>query len=334
MNLTVVAVTYNASHCIGDCVRSAREHLPGAEIVVVDNGSTDETLDIVASVSPEIRVVPSGGNVGFGRANNIGAEAASREHVLFVNPDVTVTSLDRDRLEELFASPRFGLVGPLIEDGGHSHGAIPEAHWLRDYLDQSVAPLRPREWDAHPRPAKPGDAAWVTGGFLLARRSEFLDLGAFDRRFFLYYEDRDVAARYRRAGFPIRSSSALTGQHAGSASFDGGPLRIEPIAWAFLGWLQYMTIWHGHERARRAAALGLSTMRTLERGLRAAASLPRAPARLDRKARQLAGVLEFLEEDGMARRDLPDQEPFFPDGRALVRRTGAAGSDARAAAAR
>src|SRR5215204_6601702 len=93
-SISAVVVTYNSAACVGGCIASVQGLLPSAEIVVVDNASDDQTTDVVRSSAPRARLIESGENVGFGRACNIGAEAANGSHVLFLNPDVLVLGAD------------------------------------------------------------------------------------------------------------------------------------------------------------------------------------------------------------------------------------------------
>lgn len=79
--ISAVIVTYNSAGCVGRCLASVRDALPDAELVVVDNGSHDGTIRAVRAVAPQARLIESDENVGFGRACNIGAEAAGGSHL-------------------------------------------------------------------------------------------------------------------------------------------------------------------------------------------------------------------------------------------------------------
>lgn len=312
MNLSVVTVTFNSAACIEPCLASIVEHLRGAEVIVVDNDSRDGTLERAASVAPAARLIPSGGNVGFARACNAGAEAATGTHVLFLNPDVTVAGVERRELERLLGTRPFGLVAPTLVSGTGNRRRVehdhPEPPWLSDYFQNTLHALRPRELPVPRRGrARRGSASWVGGAMLLVERSEFRELGGFDPRFFLYYEDRDLSARYRRAGLPIRRTTALTGTHVIGGSTGPDPLHAEPMAWRFLGWLQYVYIWRGPRAARRSSRLALSTLRGMRYGLDLVRQTMRGPARVERKARQVDAVLAAL-------RAKATEQPFGGDG--------------------
>ncbi len=311
-------VTYNSAACIAECLQSVRERMPEAEIVVVDNASEDATLALVGAGAPDANVVGNGTNVGFGRACNAGARAAGAAHLLFLNPDVVVTDFDLPALERLLAKRPFGLAAPLLVwDSAETVGAQAERHWLADYIDQTWQIVTPRGLRKSYRAAGPGERRWASGAMLLVEREEFMRVGGFDERFFLYYEDRDLSARYRDAGLPICTTDALAGQHIGGGSSSLDDLRVSSLGWAFLGWVQYLYLHEGESTAQRRAKTGLRTLRAIAGGMKAARHVARAGV-VDRKGRQLSELLAFLQEQ--SRDGAPvDGEPFCPDARSVIR---------------
>ena len=284
--ISAVLVTYNSAARVRACLDSLRTRLPDAEIVVVDNGSQDESVAIVREAAPAARLHERGRNVGFGRAANTGAEGASGSHVLFLNPDTTIVAADETRLRALLERRPFGLVAPVLED--EPQRWRPETSWRRDYVAHTFGTLRPREL----RPRQKGHGSWVSAALLLVNREEFLGLGGFDRRFFLYYEDRDLSRRYRDRGFPIETTDALRGSHVGTGSSAADDLRVAPMAWSLLGWLQYVAIHEGDRTARRAAHATAATLRSLTLALRAPGA--DRSRRAVRKRRQLEALLQEL----------------------------------------
>jgi N-acetylglucosaminyl-diphospho-decaprenol L-rhamnosyltransferase len=307
--ISAVVVTYDSAACVGGCIASVRDVLPRAEIVVVDNRSRDETVNAIRAAAPQARVIENDENVGFGRACNVGAEAARGSHVLFLNPDVVVTAVRQRRLHELLATRPFGLVAPDLE--GEVDRRRAENSWTRDFFAHTLETFRPREW-RRPGGRHSADDAWVSGAMLLVSREEFLELGGFDPRFFLYYEDRDLSRRYRYANLPVLTTEAISGRHVPGTSSASDGLRAGPMAWSLLGWIQYICIHDGERTAWRAARATLTTLRVLRLAAHALASLPWARAR--RKARQLDEVLRVLTEHASG-----DNAGFCPDALRLVR---------------
>src|SRR5712692_8881096 len=91
LGVSVVVVTYNSSHCVEQCLASVTEQLHPAEIIVVDNASDDDSVEIVRRAAPDAVVIESGTNLGFGRACNLGVARARCDAVMFVNPDVVIS---------------------------------------------------------------------------------------------------------------------------------------------------------------------------------------------------------------------------------------------------
>jgi N-acetylglucosaminyl-diphospho-decaprenol L-rhamnosyltransferase len=307
--ISAVVVTYDSAACVGRCIASVQDALPHAEIVVVDNRSRDETVNAIRAAAPQAQVIENDENVGFGRACNAGVEAARGSHVLFLNPDAVVTAVRQQRLHKLLATRPFGLVAPDLQ--GEADRRRAENSWTRDFFAHTLETFRPREW-RRSGGRHSADNAWVSGAMLLVSREEFLELGGFDPRFFLYYEDRDLSRRYRNANLPVRTTEAISGRHAPGTSSASDGLRAGPMAWSLLGWIQYICIHDGERTAWRAARATLTTLRVLRLAAHALASLPSARAR--RKARQLDEVLRVLTEHAFG-----DDARFCPDALRVVR---------------
>jgi glycosyltransferase involved in cell wall biosynthesis len=117
--VAIIIVSYNTREDLSRCLDSLHASPPATtyEIVVVDNGSTDGSSDTVRTF-PNVRLIESGGNVGFARANNIGIRATMSVNLLLLNSDTIVPAGAIDRLlAELDANPDVAVVGPRIVDG-------------------------------------------------------------------------------------------------------------------------------------------------------------------------------------------------------------------------
>jgi GT2 family glycosyltransferase len=309
--VSAILVTYDSADCVADCIRSIRKTLPGAQVIVVDNASRDRTTAIARATDESVILVELDENLGFGRACNIGAERAEGAHVLFVNPDARLVDANREALARLTAQRPFGLVAPALTDEPDRLRIEPS--WAAELFARTVMMLRPREWRPRTRRSPRGNGWWASGALLLVERAEFLALGGFDPRFFLYFEDRDLCRRYRVAGFAIRTTDALRGTHEGGSSSTEDDLRARPIAWGVLGWLEYVAITRGSVAADRTAAAALLLLRGMRAGTRTLEAAGWTRAR--RKRLQLDEVLGLL----AALAGAPD-DGFCPDARAAVRR--------------
>lgn len=178
----------------------AQTYVP-RHVLVVDNGSSDGTLEAVAAAYPDVERLANGANLGFAAGMNAGlrrALAAGADYVLLANNDTTLGPL---MLELLVAAARqyaAELVAPAI----YYADAPTRLWWLGGTLRPML--LEIRRYAAPPdRVAAPFAVDFVTGcGMLISRRC-LETVGLFDERFFMYYEDHDYCLRVRRAGLRI-----------------------------------------------------------------------------------------------------------------------------------
>jgi GT2 family glycosyltransferase len=193
-------VSFNARADLERCLASLQAAPPEAahEIVVVDNGSTDGAAD-AARRRPGVRVIESGGNIGFACANNLGIRASTGANILLLNSDTIVGKGSVDRLlAELERDADVAVVGPRLVDAagraelsfGRMIGPLNELRQKRLARTSAVEALTRRR--QYPD--------WVSGACLLVRRSDVLAVGGLDERFFMYTEDVDFCAAIRARG--------------------------------------------------------------------------------------------------------------------------------------
>ncbi|MDX8432640.1 glycosyltransferase family 2 protein [Mesorhizobium abyssinicae] len=190
-SLSVITVTHNSAHI----VRGALAGLPpGLEIVCVDNASADDLSAALEGLA--VHRIDNAENLGFGRACNIGAAAASGEYLLFMNPDVRIGPEAIDAL--LLAAERYPNCGVFVPRTNTADGRL----WFReqseiDRLFGAPLPTRIRQvW---------GDCCirFVNGGVFMIKRTLFLAIGGFDEDIFLYFEDDDLSHRLLQRKEPL-----------------------------------------------------------------------------------------------------------------------------------
>jgi N-acetylglucosaminyl-diphospho-decaprenol L-rhamnosyltransferase len=232
--LSVVVVTYSPGEVLGaflDSLPAATTLAP--DVVLADNGSTDGAPEAAAE-RDGVRLVPTGGNLGYGSAANVGVAAGAGEYVLISNPDVVLAPGSVDALVAAFARwPKAGAVGPLIHttDGrvypsaralpslfrGAGHALFgwwwPNNPWTRAYRLEEGAPAE-------------GPVGWLSGSCVLVRRSAFAAVGGFDERYFMYFEDTDLGRRLGRAGWQSVYVPSATVTHHGGHSTSRESVRM------------------------------------------------------------------------------------------------------------
>ena len=234
--VAVVVVNYESGPTLTVCVGGLRSEGP-AELVVVDNGSTDGSVDQLLHGFPDVDVVATGRNLGYGAAANRGVAATGSELVLVCNPDLIVTPGAVGALAEaLDADPAVALVGPLIRtpEGDRypsarrfpsmvdaaGHGLLgmfaPDNRFTRAYQQTELAVEGAA---VHP-------ADWVSGACFLVRRSAFEQVGGFDEAYFMYAEDVDLCWRLGRSGWGVAYVSTAEVTHLQGVSTDRHPYRM------------------------------------------------------------------------------------------------------------
>jgi N-acetylglucosaminyl-diphospho-decaprenol L-rhamnosyltransferase len=309
--LSIVSVTYQSAAVITSFLESARRAAPEAEIIIVDNASSDGSVEKAARTDSSAVVVRLDRNEGFGRACNIGVSHVRSDWILFVNPDVR---LIRVELPPLGWGRRFGLGAagklPHIDGTAAAPTVRAETRMMEDWAREVIGPFLPPSI-SRLLPTRERPPAWATGALLLVRRREFVGVGGFDPRYFLYYEDRDLGARYRTARLPVRRVQGISGVHSPRSS-SPSVADYTRSAWALASWFEYVGIWHGQPAATRAARSALLASAVIV-GLGSAGD---HWARVARKRRQVHGITDFLR---MLEHSPPNGDPtYYPHARAAL----------------
>lgn len=290
--VTVVIPNWNGLAWLEPCLNAlAAGELVPAEVIVIDNGSTDGSREYLSAARPEVRVVPLGCNTGFAHAANQGLAAASHELVALVNTDVIVAADWLVRMASALAGePRAASVACKMlsfEDPSIVYDA-------GDVLRRDgVCEQRGRFGVDDGRWDDPGPIFGACAGAALYRREVVLSLGGFDERYFAYLEDVDLALRLRLAGWSCRYEPAVV-MHAGGASshhLAGGHAALVtrntvlliakafPLAWfPHVAYRQLAWSWHAarERRLRRHARALWSSLPLLPSAVAARGAMKRA----------------------------------------------------------
>lgn len=232
---TVVVVNLESAAETIACLDSVAASTVPVRLVVVDNGSADDSADAIAAAHPGADVHRTGRNLGFAAAANRGASAATTPYVVFCNPDAVVDPRAVEMLERaLDEHPGAAAVGPLVRnpDGSvqPSKRAFPTLwHSALHGIAGLVWPGNPgtRAYTLADAPMDlPARVDWVSGSCMAVRRSDFDAAGGFDESFFFFVEDVDLCKRFADAGREIWFEPRAEVVHAWGGSWTRRPLRF------------------------------------------------------------------------------------------------------------
>ncbi len=218
---SLIIPAWNGVTWIADCLRSIEPQCrPGDEVIVVDNGSTDGTPDLVARDFPQARLIRLERNLGFAGGVNRGLEAARGDVLVLINQDVTLREGCLDALRRRLDESGAGIVGCklLYPDGRTIQHAGGILHYPRAEADhRGYRQLDDGSWDT------PADVDYVTGALFAFDRTVLNAVGLFDEGFYpAYYEEVDYCFRARAAGIAVIYEPAAVAVHHESQSLDMG----------------------------------------------------------------------------------------------------------------
>ena len=217
LTIAVVIPTWDGWSLLERCLASLlAQTRPPDEVVVVDNGSSDGTVDHLSERHPAVRVVRFDTNTGFARAVNSGIAASMSDAVVLLNNDARPEPGWLEELERvtLAADPLVGFVTSKILD---AEGLFIES--IGDFVDRAGVPHQARHGSPDIGGTElPGDVFSGCGGATLYLRSMLREVGEFDERFFAYYEDVDLCFRAQLMGYRGLVAPTARVRHAGSTT--------------------------------------------------------------------------------------------------------------------
>jgi len=237
--ISTIIVNYNAGELLHSCVDSLLNCPLEIEIIVVDNASTDGSLDALRGL-PCVQIIKNPTNVGFAAACNSGARVASAPFLLFLNPDCcfkpgTLVEL----LEAIRVDERVGMAGGLLanSDGTEQAGgrrAIPtpwrsfvRAFWLARFSDHWPHLFFDFHLHKQPLPDHAIEVEAISGACMMVRREAMQDVGEWDEGYFLHCEDLDWCMRFGQQGWRILFVPSAQITHALGVCGRSRPVFVE-----------------------------------------------------------------------------------------------------------
>jgi GT2 family glycosyltransferase len=236
--VSVIIVNYNVRYFLKQCIQSVlKSHLDtDLEIIVVDNNSSDGSVEMLRKEFPAVHCISNETNLGFGKANNMAIKMAKGDYVLILNPD---TIIEEQTLQICFDylqnNPDAGALGVKMVDGSGTY--LPESKRgfptpLRSFFKISgMASLIPRSklfngyYLGHLDPDSTQEVDVLTGAFLFTRKTILTEVGGFDEDYFMYGEDIEICYQIKKLGkkiiyYPFSSIIHFKGESTRKASLN------------------------------------------------------------------------------------------------------------------
>jgi N-acetylglucosaminyl-diphospho-decaprenol L-rhamnosyltransferase len=230
--IDIILVNWNAGGQIQECLLSLSQATQRGyglgQVIVVDNASSDGSANGLSCLGLPLTVIQNSSNRGFAAACNQGAAGSTADYLLFLNPDTKILPDSLTKSVECMANPEnsdVGILGvQLLEEGGEISRSCSRFPTTKSFISKMLGLNRffPRwfpdqfylEWDhLHSRQVEQ-----VMGAYFFVRDSVFKQVGGFDERFFLYFEEVDLSLRVRQAGWFTYYLATAQCSHTGGGS--------------------------------------------------------------------------------------------------------------------
>lgn len=211
-DMSIILVNYNTRELTRNCIKSIYEKTQGLEfdIWVVDNESTDGTCDMLRDEFPQVNIIQSGGNIGFGRANNLAIEKSNAKYILLLNTDTElINNAPLLFFEFMEKNPDTGACGGNLYNAKGEH--VHSYGYFLDIKTKVIRMLQLKNFfpDIKQRIDDKGNnekdefkkVELIIGADLCIRKSVLDKIGYFDKDFFLYFEESELQFRMTKAGY-------------------------------------------------------------------------------------------------------------------------------------
>jgi GT2 family glycosyltransferase len=208
LKLSVIILNYNVRYFLEQAVKSVKSAVSSieAEIIVIDNASSDGSCEMMEERFPELRLIRNTENVGFSKANNQAVAEAKGEYVCILNPDTAVPhSIFIHAFQYMSEIADMGILGVRLMDG--TGNFLPESKRNLPTPSASVKKLlgigkkENGYYANHLHDRESGEVPVLPGAFMLLKRSLYNEVGGFDEDYFMYGEDIDFSYKVLKAGY-------------------------------------------------------------------------------------------------------------------------------------
>ncbi|MBT8304049.1 MAG: glycosyltransferase family 2 protein [Bacteroidia bacterium] len=204
MKLSIIILNYNVRHFLELCLKSVEAAVTDieAEIIVVDNNSSDDSCQMIKSLFPDVLLIESKENTGFSRGNNIGTSHAKGEYICILNPDTVVaedTFINLLRIADTY--DELGIIGCRLIDGNGKFLQESKRNVPTPSISfKKMFGFSNSYYANHLQEDEIGEVYILVGAFMLLKRSIYNETSGFDEDYFMYGEDIDLSYKVIKKG--------------------------------------------------------------------------------------------------------------------------------------
>lgn len=266
--LSIIIVTWNTSKITQKCIETINKFLKNVEIIVVDNGSTDDTVAAISKIK-NVKIIKNKSNLGFSKANNIGLQHATSKYIVFMNSDIELID---DSFNQIFSylqiHPEIGIIGPkfLNPDLSPQASVFPKQSALNAFKEFWLN--IPNSYSKYIPDTKQPTSVWaISGGCIIVKKDFFVSIGAWNEKYFFYFEDMDLCRTVHKKNktvvfYPqcqVIHRHGASGSHL--ANSENQWKRLIPSSKIYHGIIQYYfissIIWSGQKWLKIKKLIGL-----------------------------------------------------------------------------
>ncbi len=204
LKLSIIIVNFNSGEYLSKTVNSILENYKGDdfEIIIVDNNSTDDSLERIDK-NEKIKIIKSDKNIGFGAANNIGAEKAQGKYLLILNNDTLINKETIPRLMDFYENSKYAAIGPLVlyPKGSFQISFGTDLNLFSEFILKYIYEPYYKLLYKLKKGKISRKVDWLSGVCFLIEKEIYQKIGGFDENFFIYLEDCDFFRRLREKGY-------------------------------------------------------------------------------------------------------------------------------------
>jgi len=272
MDVSIILVSYNTKDLTRDCIKSVYEKTQGVsyEIWVIDNASTDGSVEMVKEEFPGVKLIESKENLGFGRANNLAIRQSTAKYCFLLNTDTILLNNAVQILFDFMEKPENFNVGAcggqLFNKDMTKQWSVGEFDSLEKLHKKSIGidfnKIKYKYKDLYCRKVSKnneriihtygGDVDYIIGADLMLRKSALNQIGFFDERFFMFGEEAELQFRLKKNGFKIKFVPESQILHYGGASAYNLNSSLDVQKMVLTSTILFFKLAYGDEAAKKA----------------------------------------------------------------------------------